>query len=232
MITTRKREARGHYDHGWLDTSHTFSFGQYHDPDHRGFASLRVINEDRVAPGMGFGTHGHRDMEIVSYVVEGAMAHRDSTGNGSTLHAGQFQRMSAGRGIQHSEFNASRTEPLHFYQIWILPAEPGIDPGYEDTPGPWNEFTGGKRLVASPGGRQGSLRIHQDVDLYLVRLAAGDSLRHELAPGRKAWVQVVRGDVLINGTALRESDGAALESEAAVSFEALVDTEILLFDLA
>jgi redox-sensitive bicupin YhaK (pirin superfamily) len=231
MITLRKREERGHFDHGWLDTNHTFSFGQYLDREHMGFGSLRVINEDRVAPGMGFGRHGHRDMEIISYVIEGAMAHEDSTGTGSTLRAGQFQRMSAGSGIQHSEFNASKTEPLHFYQIWILPEAQGIEPGYEDTPEPWNDFASGQRLVASRDGREGSLRIHQDVDLYLVRLDAGETLEHALGQGRKAWVQVVRGEVSLNGTSLRASDGAAVEAETSVSLNAESAVEILLFDL-
>jgi redox-sensitive bicupin YhaK (pirin superfamily) len=181
---------------------------------------------------MGFGTHGHRDMEIISYVIEGAMAHEDSTGTGSTLRAGQFQRMSAGRGIQHSEFNASKTEPLHFYQIWILPEAQGIDPDYEDTPTPWNDFASGKRLVASRDGREGSLKIHQDVDLYLVRLAAGEAIEHAVRANRKAWLQVVRGDVSLNGASLRTSDGAAIEAEDVVSIVASGDAEALLFDMA
>jgi redox-sensitive bicupin YhaK (pirin superfamily) len=231
MITIRPAGARGAAEHGWLSSRHSFSFADYHDPAHMGFASLRVINEDRVRPGKGFGTHGHRDMEIVSYVLSGALEHKDSMGNGSTIRPGEVQRMSAGTGVTHSEFNASDSEIVHFLQIWILPERHGLTPGYEQKPFPEDERRGRLRLVAARDGRDGALTIHQDVDLYAALLAPGDSVTHPLAAGRKAWLQVARGGVTLNGEALSKGDGAAIEDEATVTIAATGDAEILLFDM-
>ncbi len=227
MITVRKAADRGHFDHGWLDTSHTFSFADYHDPKFMGFRSLRVINEDRVQAGEGFGTHGHRDMEIITYVLEGALAHRDSTGGGGVLRPGEVQRMSAGTGVRHSEMNGSDDEPVHFLQIWLLPERPGITPGYEQKAFP--DRDGGLRLVASHDGRDGSLTIHQDVDLYASQLGSG-TLTYELRPGRHGWLQVARGSVTLNGVALTAGDGAAIEGESSLTI-AGSGAEFLLFDL-
>jgi len=232
MITVRRSEERGHFDHGWLDTRHTFSFADYHDPEHTGFRSLRVLNEDRVRPGQGFGTHGHRDMEIVSVVVEGALSHRDSLGVGSTILPGDIQRMSAGTGIRHSESNGSMSEPVHFLQIWILPDREGLAPGYEQKRFGEEEKRGRLRLVASPDGAEGSLTIHQDARIYSTFLPAGTEVRHGLAPGRHAWLQVVRGALALNGQPLRAGDGAAVSDEAALAVRAVEDAEALLFDLA
>ncbi len=234
MIAIRRSEERGHADHGWLDTRHTFSFADYHDERFMGFSDLRVINEDRVRPGQGFGTHGHRDMEIISYVLEGELAHRDSMGNGSTIRPGEVQRMSAGTGVRHSEMNPSPDQPVHFLQIWILPREQGLRPGYEQKAFPAAERRGRLRLVASPDGRDGSVTIHQDATLAVATLSAGEQVRHELSPGRVAWVQVARGEVRLNGTALRAGDGAAVSDEAVLEIAARAqdDSEILLFDLA
>ncbi len=232
MITVRRADARGHADHGWLDSRHTFSFADYYDEQHMGFRSLRVINEDRVQPGQGFGTHSHRDMEIVSYVLEGALEHKDSLGTGSVIHPHDVQRMTAGRGVSHSEFNASRDEPVHFLQIWILPRRPDLDPSYEQRLFPREEKHNRLRLLASEDGRDGSVTIHQDAELYGTVLDAGAAVRHALRPGRYAWVQVARGDVRVNGEALRAGDGAALSDEAAVDVTALGAAEVLLFDLA
>lgn len=231
MISVRRSQERGHFDHGWLDTRHTFSFAEYHDPRFMGFRDLRVINEDRVQPGEGFGTHGHRDMEILSYVLEGELAHRDSLGHGETLRPGEVQRMSAGSGIRHSEFNASPTSLLHFLQIWILPARTGIEPGYEQKPFPVEERSGRLRLVASPDGADGSLTIHQDVRVYSGFFASGERDRLELAAGRGAWVQVARGAVRVNGVELSAGDGAAVEGESAVEVEGVEGAEVLAFDL-
>jgi redox-sensitive bicupin YhaK (pirin superfamily) len=233
MITIRKAEDRGRFDHGWLDTRHTFSFASYHDEAHMGFRALRVINEDRVKPGEGFGTHGHRDMEIVSYVLAGALAHRDSTGGEGVLRPGEVQRMSAGTGVMHSEFNGSRDEPVHFLQIWILPDRPGHRPSYEQKLFPEAERKGKLRLVASPDAADGSLAIHQDARVHAAVLAGGEAVRHPLAPGRHAWVQVARGEVTVNGEALRAGDGAALSNEGEVRIEGRGSGgEVLLFDLA
>jgi len=231
MITVRRADARGHADHGWLDSRHTFSFADYYDERHMGFRSLRVINEDRVQPGQGFGTHSHRDMEIVSYVLEGALEHKDSLGTGSVIHPHEVQRMTAGRGVSHSEFNASRDEPVHFLQIWILPRRPDLDPSYEQRPFPREEKHNRLRLLASEDGRDGAVTIHQDAELYGTVLDAGAAVRHALRPGRYAWVQVARGDVRVNGEALRAGDGAALSDEAAVDVTGLGAAEVLLFDL-
>lgn len=231
MITIRKADARGRYDHGWLDTRHTFSFADYHDPRHMGFRDLRVVNEDRVVPGEGFGTHPHRDMEILTYVLEGALAHRDSLGNGSTIRPGEVQRMSAGTGVRHSEYNASRDAPVHFLQIWIRPDRAGHAPSYEQRAFPAAERRGGLRLLASPDGADGSLTIHQDVRVLGALLAAGQEATLALAPGRHAWVQVAGGEVDVNGTSLAAGDGAALSDEPQVSLRARADAEVLVFDL-
>jgi redox-sensitive bicupin YhaK (pirin superfamily) len=232
MIRVRKASERGHFDHGWLDTHHTFSFSRYYDPRHMGFRALRVINEDRVRPGRGFGTHGQEDMEIVTYVLSGALAHRDSLGTGSTLRAGELQRMTAGTGITHSEFNPSEDEPAHFYQIWLLPDREGLEPSYEQRDFPEAERHNRLRLVASPDGGDGSLAIRQDARLYLTTLDGGHEVSHELTPGRHAWVQVLRGDVTLNGLALTAGDGAALGDEAGLAIRADGASEVLLFDLA
>ncbi len=234
MITLRRHDERGRFDHGWLDTRHTFSFAEYHDDAHMGFRALRVVNEDRVRPGQGFPAHGHRDMEIVSYVLEGALAHEDSTGGKGVLRPGEVQRMSAGTGVRHSEFNGSRDEPLHFLQIWILPDRAGHRPSYEQRPFPDAEKRGRLRLLASPDGADGSLTIHQDTRLYATILSGSESVRHALEPGRHAWVQVARGELGVNGNALRAGDGAALSGEAEVVLAASGSgpAEALLFDLA
>jgi quercetin 2,3-dioxygenase len=232
MIVVRDRGRRGHTQLGWLDSRHTFSFGDYHDPAHMGFQSLRVINDDRVIPGAGFGTHGHRDMEIVSYVLQGALAHKDSTGTGSTIRPGDVQRMSAGTGIQHSEFNASTAEPVHFLQIWILPETRGLAPGYEQRHFPPEERRNRFRLVADRHGTDGALTVHQDVRIYAATLEAGIALTQPLPAGRHAWLQVAGGVVALEGEELREGDGAALSGETSLRLETATGAELLLFDLA
>lgn len=232
MITIRPAEQRGHADHGWLDSHHTFSFADYYDPDHMGFRSLRVINDDRVQSGKGFGTHPHRDMEIISYVIEGALSHRDSMGTGSVIKPGDVQRMSAGSGVTHSEFNDSQTEPVHFLQIWLLPAERGISPSYEQKAFSREEKLGRLRLVASPDGRDGSVLIHTDAAVYAGIFEAGQASELPLAKGRHAWVHVVQGNVRVNGRDLKEGDGAAFSDEPAVHVEGFNQGEVLVFDLA
>jgi hypothetical protein len=232
MLTTRPAHARGHADHGWLDSHHTFSFADYYDPAHMGFRGLRVINEDRVQPGRGFGTHPHRDMEILSYVLDGALAHRDSMGTGSEIRPGDVQRMSAGTGVTHSEFNASQTEPVHFLQIWIVPRRHGIKPGYEQKSFPRETRDGALKLVASSDGRDGSLTIHADVAVHAGLLTAGQSDAVPLAPGRHAYVHVARGRVRVNGVDLGPGDGAALSQETAVEVTGVDAGEVLVFDLA
>jgi len=232
MIKVRPSQERGATRTSWLESHHTFSFNRYYDPRYTGFRQLLVINEDTVAPGMGFGTHSHRDMEILSYVVSGELAHRDSTGVSATIRPGELQRMSAGTGVSHSEFNASESEPTHFLQIWIQPEQEGLPPGYEQREFPEEARRGRLRLIASRGGDEGSVTIHQDVKLYDAQLAAGDEIGHALAPERHAWVQVVRGAVELNGTLLQTSDGAAVSAEASISINAQEASEILLFDLA
>jgi len=232
MIRVRKSDDRGHFDHGWLDTRHTFSFSEYHDPAHMGFRSLRVINEDRILAGAGFGTHGHRDMEILSYVIEGELGHGDSMGNGSVIKPGELQRMSAGTGVRHSEMNASKTRPAHFLQIWILPEKLGSEPGYEQKAFSEAERRGVLKLVASPTGVDGSVTVHQDVRLYAALLSAGQSVALSLAAGRHAWVQLVRGAVTVNGVVLAAGDGAAISDESRLAIDATSETELLLFDLA
>jgi quercetin 2,3-dioxygenase len=231
MITLRRSAERGHADHGWLNSYHSFSFADYQDPDHMGFGSLRVINEDRVAPGQGFGTHGHRDMEIISYVLQGALAHKDNMGNGSVLRPGFVQRMSAGKGVMHSEFNDSKNDPVHFLQIWIEPNVTGIAPGYEETQFDDESKRGKLRLIASPDGRDGSVTIHQDAYVYASLLNGADKVSHVLASGRKAYVHVVRGDVAVNGNALTTGDAAKLCGEISIKLSNAKDAEILLFDL-
>ena len=232
MIKVRPAGERGGADHGWLNTRHTFSFSSYYDPRHMGFRDLRVINEDRVAPGRGFGAHGHRDMEILSYVVSGGLEHSDSLGNGAVIRPHEWQRMSAGTGVQHSEANASADEPVHFYQIWILPEAKDIRPGYEQKLFAPEEKAGRLRLVASGDGRDGSLKIHQDVSVYNAILKAGDEVEHRLGDGRHAWVQVVGGEVELNGNRLGAGDGAAVSNESALTIRAGGDSEVILFDLS
>ena len=232
MIKIRKSDERGHTNLGWLDSYHTFSFGDYYDPKHMGFSDLRVINEDRVKPAAGFGTHPHRDMEIITYVLKGALEHRDSMDNSSVIRPNEVQRMSAGTGIKHSEYNHSQTEPVHLLQIWILPEERGIKPGYEQRAFNPEEKHGKLRLVAAHDGREGAVTVHQDVDLFLALLASGEQVTHHPKPSRHAWVQVARGSVMLNGHKLKEGDGAMASKEEIIEIKATYVSEILLFDLA
>lgn len=232
MIQIRKANERGKVNMGWLDSKHTFSFGHYFDPEHMGFGNLRVINEDRVKPGKGFGTHGHEDMEIISYVIDGGLEHKDSMGNGSVIRPGDVQRMTAGTGVQHSEFNHSGEEPVHFLQIWILPEEKGLTPGYEEKHYPTEDKQNRLRLVGSRDARDGSLRIHQDVDLYASVLSAGTELTHVFAEGRHGWLQVVRGSLTLGSEALEAGDGAAISATDSLAITATSDAEVLLFDMA
>jgi redox-sensitive bicupin YhaK (pirin superfamily) len=232
MILVRDRGHRGRTQLGWLNSWHTFSFGEYRDPNHMGFRSLRVLNDDRVIPGAGFGAHSHRDMEIVSYVLTGALAHKDSLGTGSVIRPGDVQRMSAGTGITHSEFNDSQSEAVHFLQIWILPEAAGLAPGYEQKAFPASERRNRWRLVADRAGSDGALTIHQDVRMLATELEAGATLSHSFAPGRFGWLQVARGVALLEGDELREGDGAAISAEASVTVTTPVGAELLLFDLA
>lgn len=231
MITFRDRGVRGASRTGWLDSRHTFSFADYRDPEHMGFRSLRVINEDRVIPGAGFPTHAHRDMDIISYVLEGTLEHKDSLGNGARIRPGDVQRMSAGTGITHSEFNPSKTESLHFLQIWIIPDRTGLPPSYEQKEFPIGERRGNLRLVADPDGTDGAVTLHQNARLFVANLAPGEKVVHAVERGRGIWLQVARGIVAVNGKEMREGDGAAAENETAVEIEADTDTEVLLFDL-
>jgi len=233
MITLRPADQRGQADYGWLHTRYTFSFADYYEPEHTQFRSLRVINEDHVDPGHGFGTHPHRDMEIITYVLEGALAHKDSMGTGSTIRPGEVQRMSAGTGVLHSEFNHSPSEEVHLLQIWILPERKGIEPSYEQKEFPRDAKLNRLRLVASPGGEDGAVTIHQDTRLYASILEEGKSVRHQLGKGRYAWLQVARGEVSLNGTTLKAGDGAAVEREPALEITGRApSSEFLLFDLA
>ncbi len=232
MFAIRHAEERGLADFGWLNSRHTFSFGHYHDPEFMGFGPLRVINEDRVQPSQGFGTHGHRDMEIISYVLSGALEHKDSMGNGSIIRPGDVQRMSAGTGVQHSEHNASDSDPVHFLQIWVLPEKNGAAPGYEQKAFTAEDKRGRLRLVGSRDGRDGSVTIHQDVDLYASLLVEGDSVRHQLAAGRRAWIQLARGSASLNGESLSPGDGAAVEGPSTIVLSEASDAEVLLFDMA
>jgi redox-sensitive bicupin YhaK (pirin superfamily) len=234
MIQVRRSSERGHFDHGWLNTFHTFSFGDYSDPANMGFRALRVINEDWVKPGMGFGMHGHRDMEIITYVLEGELAHRDSMGNGSSIQPGEVQRMSAGTGVRHSEFNHSKKDWVHLLQIWLLPEQEGLKPSYEQKTFPDTEKRGKFRLIASPDAREGSVKIHQDANVYASVLEPGDTPRHIFAPGRYGWLQVARGSVVLNGETLKPGDGAAIAEEGAFQLTNAngEKSEVILFDLA
>jgi redox-sensitive bicupin YhaK (pirin superfamily) len=232
MLRIRRSADRGHFNHGWLDTYHTFSFGDYFDPDYTQFRALRVMNEDRVAPGRGFGTHPHRDMEIVTYVLSGALQHKDSMGNGEVLRPGEFQRMSAGTGITHSEFNPSKDDAVHLYQIWLLPERKGITPSYEQKAFPAEGRHNRLQLVAAPGGVDGALKIHQDARVYFATLDDGATVTHALRSGRHAWLQVLRGAATANGQSLSTGDGAAVSDEPRLDIAAAGDAEIMLFDLA
>ena len=231
MITLRKAGERFHTRIGWLDSWHTFSFADHYDPDHMGFRALRVINDDTVQAAQGFGTHPHRDMEILTYVLQGALAHRDSTGGGGVIRPGDVQRMSAGTGVAHSEFNASQTEPVHFLQIWIVPDRPGAAPGYEQKTFSAQERSGKLRLFASRDGRDGSVKINQDAAVHGALLGSGETVSHALLAGRHAWVQVARGAVELNGQRLAAGDGAAVTDERELAIRGLEPSEILLFDL-
>jgi len=234
MIRIRKAAERGHFDHGWLDTYHTFSFNRYYDPRQMGFRALRVINEDRVSPGKGFGLHPHENMEIVTYVLEGGLAHRDSLGTGSVIRPGELQRMTAGTGITHSEANPSATEPVHLYQIWLLPEREGLEPSYEQKAFPVAERTNHLRLVASPDGADGSLTIRQDARILLATLEQDQQVSHPLWEGRHAWLQVLRGAVDLKGRSLAAGDGAAVSEESGLAIRAdgPSESEVMLFDLA
>ena len=232
MMKIRKANERGHAEHGWLDSFHTFSFADYYDPAHMGFRALRVINEDRVAPGQGFGKHSHRDMEIISYVLDGALEHKDSMGTGAVIRPGDVQRMSAGSGVTHSEFNASNTVPVHFLQIWLMPDQRNIKPSYEQKTFTREDKAGRLRVVASPDGRDGSVTIHTDATLFAGVFDAGKTAEHVLAPGRHAWAHVVRGKARINGTELAAGDAVALSGESLIRIEGLDAAELLVFDLA
>jgi redox-sensitive bicupin YhaK (pirin superfamily) len=232
MITIRPSNERGGGNHGWLNTRHSFSFDQYYDPRHMGFRSLRVINEDVVAPGNGFPTHPHRDMEIITYVLQGALEHKDSLGTGSIIRPGDGQRMSAGRGIRHSEANPSQSDPVHLLQIWIMPSKAGIEPSYEQKAFPEAEKRGKLRVIASPDGQNGSVTINQDASLFVSLLSPGQQVTHELKKGRYAWLQVAKGSVELNGKTLQQGDGAAVEEESKLTIKGVEEAEILLFDLA
>jgi quercetin 2,3-dioxygenase len=232
MIDVLVAGDRFHTDIGWLNSRHTFSFGEHYDPDRAGFRALRVINDDRVAPGKGFGTHGHRDMEIISYVLEGELSHKDSMGTGSVIRPGEVQRMTAGTGVRHSEENPSREKPAHFLQIWIIPEKAGIEPSYEQKAFPASERRGKLRLVASRDGREGSVTIHQDAALYIGLLEKGERVTYEPRAGRHAWVHVARGEIDLNGKKLSEGDGAAVSDEKRLDLAATGNAEVLLFDLA
>ncbi len=232
MMSIRRANERGHADHGWLDSHHTFSFADYFDPRHMSFRALRVINEDRVEPSKGFGEHAHRDMEIISYVLEGALEHKDSIGTGSVIRPGDVQRMSAGTGVRHSEFNASAAEPVHFLQIWIVPDKSGYAPSYEQKSFSDEEKRGRLRLIASRDGRDGTVTIHQDANLYAGVLARGEKASLEIAPGRHAWVQVAKGTVQVNGESLHAGDAAAFDQAGAIEILGGDAAEVLVFDLA
>ncbi len=232
MITLRQSSDRGHANHGWLDSYHTFSFANYYDPNHMGFRALRVINEDWVQSGKGFGTHGHRDMEIITYVLDGVLEHKDSLGNGAVITPGEVQRMSAGTGIMHSEFNPSQTEPVHLLQIWILPDRQGLQPSYEQRAFGLEDRQGKLRLIAARDGREGAVTIHQDVDLYSAVLQKGDRVSYQLQPNRYGWLQVAKGEVSLNGNALKAGDAVALSEAESLKIGTDTNAEILLFDLA
>lgn len=231
MLTVRKADDRGHANHGWLDSYHTFSFGSYYDPEHMGISNLRVINDDTVSPGGGFATHGHTDMEIVSYVLDGALEHKDSMGNGSVMRPGDVQRMSAGTGVRHSEYNHSSEEEVHFLQIWLEPNQTGVEPSYDQQHFPLAERRGKLVLFVSPDGRDGSIETHQDAYMYGTILEAGDTLTHQLEQGRRAYIHLARGKASINGQQMSAGDGIAIADEQQLNFEGIESAEILLFDL-
>lgn len=231
MIELRRAQDRGHVDHGWLNSYHSFSFADYYEPSRMGYSSLRVINEDRVAPGAGFPTHGHRDMEIISYVLDGALEHQDSLGNGSIIRPGDVQRMSAGSGVRHSEFNASQTEPVHFLQIWLLPERAGLEPGYEQKHYPESERHAQLRLIASRDGDEGSVSVHQDVRVYASLLRSGESLRYTPPPGRHSYLHLARGELVVNGDTFLAGDAATISDEPALMLHAPHSAEFLVFDL-
>ena len=232
MITLRRSSERGHFDHGWLNTYHSFSFDQYYDPRYMGFRQLRVINEDFVAAGRGFPTHGHSDMEIITYILEGALQHEDSMGNGSIIRPGDVQRMTAGTGVRHSEKNASQDERVHLLQIWILPETLGLEPGYEQKAFSDDERRGRLRLIASNDGRDGSVTVHQDVSVFASILAAGESVRYDMDQTRYGWIQVARGSIVVNGQSAEQGDGAIAMGESSLEIRADQSAEVLLFDLA
>lgn len=232
MFTIRKSEERGHLNHGWLDTYHTFSFGDYYDPKWESFGSLRVINEDVVAPGQGFGTHGHRDMEILTYVLSGALEHKDSLGHGEVLRPGEFQRMSAGTGIRHSEFNPSADEPVHLYQIWLYPRAKGLPPGYEQKPIDLETRRNQFVIVASPEGAEGSLKIQQDAQVSLARLDQGSTITATIDPQHKVWLQVLEGEILLDDHQLTAGDGVGITNESKLNVRATANAQLLLFDMA
>lgn len=232
MITLRRGDDRGQTKLAWLDSRHTFSFGDYFDPNHMGFSDLRVINEDRVVAGAGFPSHSHRDMEIITYVLKGGLAHKDSTGTSSVIRPGEVQRMSAGAGISHSEYNASQTEPVHFLQIWIIPDKTKLTPSYEQRSFRFDDHRGRFTLIASNDGRDDSVTVHQNVDVWATRCAPGEQVAFHLKPRRQAWMQTARGSVSLNGTLLRAGDGAAASQEDVLEVKAIEDAELLLFDLA
>jgi redox-sensitive bicupin YhaK (pirin superfamily) len=231
MITTRPSNQRGRFDFGWLDTSHSFSFGEYHDPDHMGFGPLRVINEDRVAPGQGFGLHPHRDMEILSFVVSGALEHRDSLGSHGVIRPGEVQRITAGSGLRHSEYNHSKTDPVHFLQVWIKPRQHNLAPSYDQRSFTTADLRDQLRLLVSPDGRNGTIVIQQDAEVRRGVLTPGLTLEHDLKPGRRAWVQVIAGSLTVNNIALSAGDGAAIEDEQRITLVATTEADLLLFDL-
>ena len=231
MITLRPSGQRGHANHGWLDSYHSFSFADYYDAENMGYGPLRVINEDRVQPGMGFGTHGHRDMEIISYVLEGQLSHQDNMGNGSMIAPGDVQRMSAGNGVLHSEFNPSKTDGVHFLQIWIEPSARGISASYEQNRVDADAKRGKLALIAGPAGSGAAVTIHQDARVYATLLDGGESVTHAMAPGRRAYVHVARGSIVVNGVALAAGDAAKIEAEAQISLRDGADAEVLVFEL-
>ncbi len=231
MISVRLAAARGYANTGWLDTYHSFSFADYYDPEQMGFSTLRVLNEDRIAPGAGFPTHPHRDMEIITYIIEGVLEHKDSMGNGSVIRAGDVQRMTAGTGVSHSEYNHSQTDPVHLLQIWILPSQKRLQPGYEQIRIESDDKTGRLRLLASPDGRDGSVTIHQDTTVTTAILKAGDSISYQIAPGRQVYIQLAQGELDVNGKSLHAGDGARVTNEARLSLSTPASAEVLLFDL-
>lgn len=232
MLTLRKSNDRGHANHGWLNSYHTFSFANYYDPAHMGYRDLRVINDDRIAGGGGFAPHAHRDMEIITYVIEGELEHQDSLGNRAVIHAGEVQRMTAGTGVTHSEYNASKTDTVHLLQIWVLPARSNLTPGYEQKFYTPEEKQGQLRLIASQDGREGSVTVHQDLKLYATLLNKGEKVAHEMDRDRDLWVQMVRGTAIVNGETLIAGDAVAIEAEPTLELIGQEDAEILVFDLA